>query len=107
MNSLISGTHLENDVAKFQIKRNLCKDKVSYGTVGLGWWYGFLRRNGQRIVTQQGKKFAVDRSDWTTLGNIAQMYDIIYNKMVDAGVAEKLDTSVFFNQEGEIIEEFN
>ena len=35
------------------------------------------------------------------------MYDIIYDEMVDAGVAEKLDTPVFFNQEGEIVEEFN
>ncbi len=51
-------------------------------------------------------RFAVDRSDWTTLDNISQMYNIIYDKMVDAGVGEKLDTSVFMNQKGEIVEEF-
>ncbi len=55
-----------------------------------------MRRNGHWIVTQRGEKFAIDRSEWTTLGNIALMYDNIYNGMVGAGVAEKLDRSVFF-----------
>ncbi len=35
------------------------------------------------------------------------MYDIMYDEMVDTGVAEKLDTSMFMNQKGEIVEEFN
>ncbi len=35
-------------------------------------------------------KFAVDQSDWTTLGNISQMHGIIYNEMVDAKIAEKI-----------------
>ncbi len=65
----------------------------------------FLRRNGNRVVTQKGKKFAVDRSDWTTLGNMQQMYDVIYNEMVDAKVAEKLNLPVFMNQKGEAVEE--
>ncbi len=85
---------------------NLCRDDFLCGTIGSGWWYGFLRRNGHRIVTQQGEKFAVDRSDWTTLDNIAQMYDIIYDEMMDASVAEKLDTIVFMNEKGEIVEDF-
>ncbi len=34
------------------------------------------------------------------------MYDIIYDKVVGAGFAEKLDTSVSMNQEGEVVEEF-
>ncbi len=41
-----------------------------------------------------------------TLVNISQMYDIIYDGMVDDGGAQKLDTSVFMNQKGEIVEEF-
>ncbi len=65
-----------------------------------------MRRNGHRIVTQQGERFAVDRSDWTTLDNISQMYDIIYDEMVNASVAERLETSVFMNKKGEIVDEF-
>ncbi len=94
-------------VTKFQMDCKLCRDNMSCGTVGSGWWYVFLRRNGQRIVTQQGEKFAIDRLDWTTLHNISQMYDIMYDEMVDTGVAEKLDTSMFMNQKGEIVEKFN
>ncbi len=41
-----------------------------------------------------------------TFDNISQMYEIIFDEMLDAGVLEKLDTSVFMNQKGEIVEEF-
>ncbi len=106
MNSFMRGTHFEKKLAKFQIDHNLCRDDILCGTIGSGWWYGFLRRNGYRIVNQQGEKFGVDRSDWTTLDNISQMYDIIYDEMVDAGVAEKLDTSMFMNKKGKLLRSF-
>mmetsp|Transcript_31728 Transcript_31728/g.67253 ORF Transcript_31728/g.67253 Transcript_31728/m.67253 type:complete len:115 (+) Transcript_31728:309-653(+) len=90
MNSLIVGTNMQKNVVNFQMERNLCSDE--YGRVGKGWWRGFLRRNGHRIVTQRGEKFAVHRSDWTTFDNIKQMYDVIYDEMVDAKIAEKIDS---------------
>ena len=49
-----------------------------------------LKRNGDKIVTKRGEKFAIDKLDWTILKNIEQMYDIIYNEMVAAKVGEKL-----------------
>lgn len=63
---------------------NLCREDVLYGIVGFGWWYGFLHRNGHQIV-------AIGQLDWTTTDNISQVYNIIYDKMVYAGVSEKLD----------------
>ncbi len=41
-------------------------------------------------MTKRGEKFALNRSDWTTLPNIKQMYEVIYDEMVDAGVAIEL-----------------
>mmetsp|Transcript_11312 Transcript_11312/g.24031 ORF Transcript_11312/g.24031 Transcript_11312/m.24031 type:complete len:208 (+) Transcript_11312:255-878(+) len=87
------------------MERKLCQDNASYGKVGQGWWCGFLRRNGQRIVTQQGEKFAIDWSDWTTLDNISQMYDIIYDEMIDAKIAEKINKPCFMNEKGKVVEE--
>ena len=42
----------------------------------------------------QGEKFAVDMSDWTTLKNIEEMYDAIYDEMVVVKVGEKLMTPI-------------
>ncbi len=64
-----------------------------------------LKRIGHQILTQWGEKFAVDRSDWTTLENITQMYCITYNEMVGAKVATKLKTPVFMNWKGDHIDE--
>ncbi len=66
-----------------------------------------MGRNGHRIVTQRGEKFACDRSDWTTLGNISQMNDITYDEMFDANIAEKMEEPFFMNQKGKVVEECN
>ncbi len=52
INSLIAGTHLQNNVATFQMEWKLYRENSSYGKVGQGWWRGFLQRNGHRIVSQ-------------------------------------------------------
>ena len=100
MNDLIDGTPTADEVAAFQKKRKLGTDSFKYGTVTTGFWAGFLRRNGHRIVSKRGAKFACNRADWTTKDNIAQMYDIIYDAMVDARVAEKLDAPIFLDEGG-------
>jgi hypothetical protein len=60
----------------------------------------FLRRHKDRLVTKRGKKFALSRSDWTTLPNIKQMYEVIYNEMVDANVAVTLQNPIFTDING-------
>ena len=42
----------------------------------------------------------LNRSDWTTLPNIRQMYKVIYNEMVDANVAVALENSIFTDING-------
>ena len=73
MNSLIKETNLQNDVINFQQTWKLGNDGFKYGKVGKGWWQHFLMRNGNKIVTKMGEKYAADRSDWTILKNIEQM----------------------------------
>ncbi len=107
MNSLIDGTNFQKEVVEFQMARQLGREVFEYGEIGKGWWRGFLKRNGHHIVTQRGEKFAVDRSNWTTLDNISQMYDIIYDEMIDAKIAKKMEVQIFMDLDGEVVDESN
>ena len=49
----------------------------------------FLERYDNKIVTKRGEKNTLSRSEWTIIANIKQRYDIIYNEMVDTGLAIK------------------
>ncbi len=69
------------------------------GFIEKAWWYCCFQRNGHRIVAQYQEK-DVDQSDWTTLDTISKIYDIIYDEMGDETIAEKMDRSVFMNQNG-------
>jgi hypothetical protein len=104
-NCFIDGKPMQERLAEFQMRRKLGKKGFQYGTLTQGWWYGFLKRNAFRIVTKRGEKFACMRSNWTTYENIAQMYDVIYDEMVDAGVAVYLEVKIFTDREGNVVDE--
>ena len=87
MNNLIEGTEVQQDLIAFQKSRKLGKEDFEHGKVTKGWWVGFLKRHEHEIVTKRGEKFALNRAEWTTLPNISQMYDVIYDEFVDAKVA--------------------
>ena len=54
-----------------------------------GYWNGFMRRHGHKIVTKRVRKFAKDRSARCDYSNFQKMYDLVYNAMESAGVAVK------------------
>ncbi len=91
MNNLMEGTELRRKIEEFQRARKLGSKALVFGKVGRGWWRGFLQRNGHHIVRKWGERFAMDRSKWITLANIDQMYDIIYNEMVEAKIVKRLE----------------
>ena len=100
MNDLIENTDTKQKLIEFQQSRNLGTYGFEKGRVTTGWWRGFLRRHKDKLVTKRGEKFALNRSDWTTLPNIKQMYDVIYNEMVDAHVAVTLQNPIFTDING-------
>ena len=84
MSNLIKDTDSQKELVKFQMQRKLgYKD----GKVSNGWWKGFLCRHEHELVTKLGERFALNHHDWTMLTYIKQMYDAIYNEMVDANMA--------------------
>ena len=42
-------------------------------------------------MSKRGQKFAMDRNNALTYSNVRQMYKEVYESMVDAGVAIKLE----------------
>ena len=76
------------------------------GQVGDGYWRAFLVRNKDKLETKKGEKFELNRALWTTYCNIANMYTLTQNEMVDeANVAVKLDEPVWTDSDGNICEE--
>ena len=72
--------------------------------LGEWWWRSFLKRNKHRLVSKKGRKFAVNRDLWCIYANFADMYDAIYDDMVDAGVAEKMSDPAYMNAKGEVVD---
>ena len=46
----------------------------------------------------------INRANWATYANISKMYDLIYPKMVESGVATKLDTPIWMDQDGNTVQ---
>ena len=92
-NDLIKGTEIREQLIEFQTSRKLGGEDFTYRTLSNGWWDGFLRRHGHKIVTKHGERFACLRSDWTTLPSIRQMYDVIYDELEEAGIAVRYPES--------------
>ena len=88
VNSLISGNKLEEDLIKWK-KENIRGTKNISGTVGSGYWAGFMKRRGHQICSKKGEKYELDRASWTTYANFADMYNHIYKEICDTGVARK------------------
>ena len=105
MNNLIYQTHTQERLAEFQKSRKLGGDDFKHVTVTKAWWRGFLRQHAHEIVTKQGEKFALNQSKWTALPNIKQMYEVIYDEMIDVGVAVARQTPIFTDVDDNPVDE--
>ena len=62
INSMIAGTQAQIDLITFKSKSLFGEDR----SVGVGYWNGFLKRNGHLICSKRGAKYELDRSKRTT-----------------------------------------
>ena len=67
------------------------------GTICIGYWKAFKKRNAHLICSKRGQKYELDRDKWTTYANFVQMYDHVYEALEDMNLAEKLDTTIARN----------
>ena len=73
--------------------------------VGAGYWQGFMQRNKHLIVSRKGQNYELNRSNWTTYQNFAQMYESIEEDLIAAGVATLLDEPIWMTANGNVVEE--
>lgn len=105
-----SGSRVRQRMIDFKIKRKLQMKGVSSTgevtdasvaeIVGRGWFRGFMRRNSKLIVSKQGQIKDLKRQSWCVYDKFEAMYDCVYEKMVEAKVAIKLDTPILYDKEG-------
>jgi hypothetical protein len=103
MNDMISETEMSDRLTQFQKVRT--PNSGTIDVVCRNWWQGFKKRHASKIVSKKGEKFASNRVDWTKLSNIKQMYEYIYNKMIDAHIASPCVNPVYTDREGIEVEE--
>ena len=96
INSMIDGTQTQRDLIAFKSKHS----HPSGSTVGVGYYHGFMKRNEHLLTAKRGSKYELDRDRWTTYANFDQMYDHIYDELVDAKVAYKLNTPIWLDING-------
>ena len=84
INDIIDGTDLQKRLINWKIKHRIySKNDGDIGKVGLNYWRNFMIRNGHKIRSKNGKKYAVDRSNFTSYLNFKDMYDQIEEVLIE------------------------
>jgi hypothetical protein len=58
----------------------------TFGTLGQTYWQNFCRRNDDVITSKKAVRFDSKRDEWCRLENFADMYDGVYQRLIEAGV---------------------
>ena len=83
--------HIDND-------GNVIPDE-DFEEVGVSYWNGLVKRNGQKLTTNKGRLFKLNRTNRTLYRHFCDMYVDIERHLVDAGVAIKLDKPTWMDKE--------
>jgi hypothetical protein len=102
-NSVIEKTEYQETISKWK-SSHFPHLPLQSSKLGYGWWRGFSNRHNDVLVVKRGERFASDRAEWSKEIYIRQMYDVIYDNLVNAGIAVKLPESVFMNASGNIVD---
>ena len=107
INSLIDATDYQTQLIEWKRKHNtFAENDESLGKIGRKYWKGFLKRNEFKIRSKKGKKYDLDRSNWTTYLNFADMYDHIEEVLVhESKIAEYLPEPVWMDENGKEVSE--
>jgi hypothetical protein len=100
--SMISGTTIEEKVKDWKKKFSQFNDEQEL--VSDAWYQGFLNRNKLVLNRVRARMKDINRVEWVTYANFEQMYESVYQKMIDAKVAVRLPEPVWFNRKGEIVD---
>ena len=96
-NSLIEGTETYDNLQAFKRKSNLPE-----GPVGIRYFNQFKKRHDAAVSCSVAKMNDVKRQQFGSYLNVSLMYDRIYTRMANEGLAQKLDNPLWMDQQGNI-----
>ena len=89
-NSLIDGKPLQAKLKTWQASRRM---KNLTGLLSYKYWIQFLKRHGKVLDSARGHRVAANRTEWVTYVNVDCMYNLVYEQMINAGIARRLSES--------------
>jgi hypothetical protein len=105
INELIEGTIHQQRLVEWK-KQGINQQPNDLKKVGSAYWYAFLHRHANCVCTKKGRKFELDRSNWTKYRNFLSMYEDIEEELVDAGLGVKLPPPpIWMDEKGNQVEE--
>ena len=105
INDLIAGTIHQTQLIQWKLKHNIYyENENELGRVSKSFFRNFMKRNGHRLRSKVGRRYAFDRSNFTSYLNFRDMYDQIEQVLVeDCNIASRYPEPVWMNQKGEIV----
>jgi hypothetical protein len=71
---------------------------------GKSWYYGFMKRNSNKLTTKRAKIQDNKRNTYCTFENFERMYENVYDAMIECDVAIKLHEKVMLDRDGKEVE---
>jgi hypothetical protein len=99
---IIADTESEARLIEFCKLRQIDKDVSNGKIVGDRWYSNFMRRHKENLKRGRCKIQDSNRLTWCTTENFQNMYDSVYEAMVDAKVAIKFDEEEMMDRDGNI-----
>jgi len=100
---LIKGTPTETKILEW--KKQFSFNLNNSEAIGFGWYNGFRKRYAHMLKNVDGLVKDQLRASWCTYSNFENMYNHVYERMVDAGVAEKRVAPVYLDKGGKVVED--
>ena len=100
---LIKGTPTETKILEW--KKQFSFNLTNSEAIGYGWYSGFRKRYALMLKNVDGLVKGQLRASWCTYSNFENMYNHVYERMVDAGVAEKRVAPVYLEKGGKVVED--
>jgi Fe-S-cluster formation regulator IscX/YfhJ len=75
----------------------------SFGSLGTRYWQNFCRRNADVVSAKKSVRFDSKRDGWCRLDNFEDVYDGVYEKMWEAGIAQELDEVAWRDKDNTVV----
>jgi len=91
---MITGTSYQDKLLHWKKINTSRTNPDAIKEIGYKYWLNFKRRNSNKVITTKGQKYELDRSNWTTYQNLAQIYSTFGDYIEEANIVKRLEEPV-------------